>query len=195
VAARTKRNDRYPCMPTAATVCAVVIEPTTAGDIDYLNINEIQVFPAGSTSSIPLTISMSSQYNELGENLQAANCIDGNWLSTCSTYSTLDNDTSPWLKVTYSCPSGQVEPGTKVVVTNRGFRGFDPGLESRLSKFTLHFHNSTGRIDGASYSLAGGKVEYSFTWLREYHRRVACLFNLEADFQILASCIHLWLCR
>ncbi len=143
-------------------MCAVVIEPTTAGVVDYLNINEIQVFPPGRTARIGLTITMSSEYYDKGVHHKAARCIDGGNVSFCSTNSALENDPSPWLRVAYSCPSGQVEPGTKVVVINR------PGFESRLSKFTLHFHNSTGRVAGASYSLAGAKAEYSFTWLRKY---------------------------
>ena len=128
---------------------------------DFLHVNEIELFQPAYLQNVliePASVTMSSQYNFGGENFKAANCIDGNKATTCSTNT---GDPNPTMVISYDCLTGSTPKGLKVVVTNR------PGLESRLSKFTLTFVNSDGINDGDSFSFAETKATYTIFSHRE----------------------------
>ena len=138
----------------ADSYCSVVIRPTVAGIFDYLHVNEIQLFsPAGQPVSIA-AVSMSTEYKTSTDYFPAANCIDGNVSTTCSTNV---NDALASIRVTYVCASGATPPGTRAFITNR------PNLESRLHKSSLDFVDASGKVDGGSYPLIGALATVNVT--------------------------------
>ncbi len=164
----------------------MVIRPTNPGVADFLHVNEIELSRDG--LRIPtVSIIMSSQYRANGEDLKAANCIDGNKATTCSTYNSGWGDPSPTIRVLYPCPRRITDFGTTVVITNR------PGQEGRLKPFTLDLVNADGQVDGGSYPFAEALATYTFTVPRT---DVLRLLQNQRSPQIAAeNNIHVAICR
>ena len=110
----------------AVPSCKVVIRPTVAGVVDYLNLAEVKLYAANGAQITPFAVSMSTVYRGI---YGSANVIDNN-LATLG--STDDGDPSPTLTVQYDCPGGKTT-AVKVVVHNRD----EDCCRYRLNYFSL----------------------------------------------------------
>jgi hypothetical protein len=113
----------------------VTIRPTTAGQIDLLNIGELYLYAADGSPITPLAATQSTTF---GAAYVATNVIDNN---TATFSHTANGDPSPRLTVLYSCPGGKTS-AAKVVVHNR-----PDCCQSRLNVFSLDFVNASGQAD------------------------------------------------
>jgi hypothetical protein len=129
--------------------CSVVIRPTQASVVDYLNLGEVELFDMAGQKLAPasLVFTLGSTWDNSG----ASQCNDGNPATTCHTQLT-----TPTLAITYPC-AGPTSV-SKVVVTNRV-----DCCKERIVKFTMDFLNATGNTDRPSYQFPTPQVSYAVT--------------------------------
>ena len=133
-------------LPLIAATCSVVIRPTDDYTVDYdgyslsfLNVAEIKLYAAGGTQIAPVSVDISSMYNDGSKAYLATNAVDndpGTFVYTAN------GDPYPMLTVRYDCPGGN-STADRVVVLNHD----DPCCRSWLLFFTLDFLDAGGKAD------------------------------------------------
>jgi hypothetical protein len=127
----------------------VVIRPTQASVVDYLNLGEVELFDMAGQKLAPASLVFT-----LGSTLdsyRSSNCNDGNPFTMCHTLLT-----TPTLAITYPC-AGPTSV-SKVIVTNRV-----DCCKDRIVKFTMDFLDATGKADRPSYQFPTPQASYTVT--------------------------------
>ncbi len=152
-------------MNGAAAKCSIRIRPTVPGVATFLNVGEVYLYDASGTVIKPLAANLSSTYDQAGiGTFPAANCIDGNTATICSTYDPANGDPNPTLHIMYACPGGAAT-AVRAVVHNRA----DTCCQERLNQFSLDFLNSSGKTSSAlrSFKFTHSKLVYTAWGKRE----------------------------
>ncbi len=127
----------------------MVIRPTQASVVDYLNLGEVELFDMAGQKLAPASLVFT-----LGSTLdsyRSSNCNDGNPFTMCHTLLT-----TPTLAITYPC-AGPTSV-SKVIVTNRV-----DCCKDRIVKFTMDFLDATGKADRPSYQFPTTGPSYTVT--------------------------------
>lgn len=147
-----------PLCPTADS-CAVVIRAALPATANSINLAEVELFDLAGIR-IPtdqLQLSMSSIFNASSE-YSPFTCNDGNIGSFCSSGNAYDGlDLQPWLRIQYSCPTGETSLSHVVVVNRFGC------CYERIMDYKLEFVNAAGVVDRPSYRFASADERYNIT--------------------------------